>query len=41
VGLRKSDRALVDAVNGVLDQLLADGTLTRIYAKYGVEHRRP
>jgi ABC-type amino acid transport substrate-binding protein len=41
VGLRKSDQALVDAVNGVLDRLLADGTLTRIYAKYGVEHRRP
>lgn len=41
VGLRKSDQALVDAVNQVLDSLLADGTVTRIYAKYGVEHRRP
>ena len=41
VGLRKSDQALVDAVNEVLDKLLADGTLTRIYAKYGVEHRPP
>jgi len=41
IGLRKSDAALVDAVNTVLDKLLADGTLTRIYAKYGVQHRLP
>ena len=41
VGLRKSDKALVDAINEVLDKLIADGTLTRIYAKYGVEHRIP
>ena len=39
VGLRKSDAALVDAVNAILERLIADGTLTRIYAKYGVEHR--
>ncbi len=41
VGLRKSDTALVDEVNKVLDRLLADGSITRIYAKYGVEHRAP
>lgn len=41
VGLRKSDQALVDAVNEILDKLLANGTITRIYAKYGVEHRMP
>jgi polar amino acid transport system substrate-binding protein len=41
VGLRKSDAALVDAVNEILGKLIADGTLTRIYAKYGVEHRLP
>jgi polar amino acid transport system substrate-binding protein len=41
VGLRKSDQALLDAINGVLDKLLEDGTVTRIYAKYGVEHRKP
>ncbi|MFO1319871.1 MAG: transporter substrate-binding domain-containing protein [Burkholderiales bacterium] len=41
IGLRKSDDALVQAVNQVLDTLLSDGTITRIYAKYGVEHRRP
>jgi ABC-type amino acid transport substrate-binding protein len=41
VGLRKSDQALVDAVNAILDRLIADGTLTRIYQRYGVEHRVP
>ena len=41
VGLRKSDAALVDAVNEILEKLIADGTLTRIYAKYGIEHRIP
>lgn len=41
VGLRKSDAALVDAINEILDKLIADGTLTRIYAKYGVAHRVP
>jgi polar amino acid transport system substrate-binding protein len=41
VGLRKSDRALVDAVNAVLDRMIADGTLTAIYERYGVQHRVP
>lgn len=41
VGLRKSDQALVDAVNKALDKLIADGTLAAIYAKYGVEYRQP
>jgi ABC-type amino acid transport substrate-binding protein len=41
VGLRKSDDALLAAVNQALDRLLDDGTVSRIYAKYGVEHRRP
>ena len=41
VGLRKSDAALLDAVNQMLEKLIADGTLARIYAKYGVEHRLP
>jgi polar amino acid transport system substrate-binding protein len=41
VGLRKSDEALVEAVNQVLGKLLVDGTVARIYAKYGVEHRAP
>lgn len=41
VGLRKSDAALVDEVNKVLGRLLEDGTVTRIYARYGIEHRQP
>jgi polar amino acid transport system substrate-binding protein len=39
IGLRKADQAMVDAVNVVLDKLLADGTLKTIYAKYGIEQR--
>src|SRR5690349_16392719 len=38
VGMRKADQALVDAVNAVLDQLLSDGTIAKIYSRYGVEH---
>ena len=41
VGLRRSDDALVDAVNAALDRLIADGTVERIYARYGVDYRRP
>ena len=41
VGLRKSDDRLLDAVNAVLDKLIDDGTLARIYARYGVEYRKP
>jgi polar amino acid transport system substrate-binding protein len=41
IGLRKSDQALVDAVNEQLERLLADGTIAAIYAKYGVRHRAP
>jgi len=41
VGLRRSDQALLDAVNQVLERMLADGTVSRIYARYGVEHRAP
>lgn len=39
VGLRKADQAMVDALNQVLDKLLADGTIKAIYAKYGIEQR--
>lgn len=39
IGLRKSDQAMVDAVNKVLDKLLEDGSISRIYAKYGLEQR--
>ena len=41
VGLRRSDDALVEAVNAALSQLASDGTLAQIYARYGVELRRP
>jgi ABC-type amino acid transport substrate-binding protein len=41
VGLRRSDEALVDAVNAALAKLIQDGTLARIYAHYGVDYRQP
>jgi len=41
VGMRKADKALVDAINPVLSGLLSDGTVDKIYAKYGVKHRTP
>jgi len=41
IGMRKADDALVDSVNGALDKLMADGTVDRIYASYGIEHRVP
>lgn len=41
VGMRRSDDALVDAVNRALDRLIEDGTLARIYGGYGVDYRRP
>jgi polar amino acid transport system substrate-binding protein len=41
VGMRKADDALVETVNGALDKLMADGTVNRIYASYGIEHRVP
>ena len=33
--------AVSNAVNAALDGLIADGTLERIYARYGVDYRRP
>jgi polar amino acid transport system substrate-binding protein len=41
VGMRRSDDALVNAVNRALDRLIEDGTLARIYANYGVAYRQP
>lgn len=41
VGMRKADDALVDSINTALDKLLADGTVRRIYADYGIEQRVP
>lgn len=41
VGLRRSDDALIHAVNDALDGLIRDGTLARVYANYGVDYRKP
>jgi ABC-type amino acid transport substrate-binding protein len=41
VGLRRADDPMVAAVNEALTALLADGTIAGIYARYGIEHRRP
>ena len=41
VGLRRADDAMLNAVNEAVDKLLADGTLKTIYARYGIEHRKP
>ncbi len=41
VGVRRSDDKLVDALNASLDKLIADGTLARIYERYGVSYRKP
>lgn len=41
VGLRRADPPLVDAVNAAVSALIADGTIARIYARYGVDYRRP
>lgn len=41
IAMLKADRALVDAVNDALDRLMADGTLERIYARYGIAYRQP
>jgi len=41
VGLRRADPPLVDAVNAAVSALVADGTIAGIYAKYGVDYRRP
>ena len=41
VGLRRSDDALVDAVNEALTRLKRDGNLARIYQGYGADYRQP
>ena len=41
VGMRKADDALVAAVNTALDHMLADGTVSGIYASYGVGQSPP
>jgi polar amino acid transport system substrate-binding protein len=41
VGLRNADEALRSEVNRAVAALLDDGTIARIYAKYGIRHTRP
>jgi polar amino acid transport system substrate-binding protein len=41
VALRNADNALVDAVNQVLDGLVADGTVASIFGRYGIPYHPP
>jgi polar amino acid transport system substrate-binding protein len=41
VGMRRADHATLRAVDEAVRALVADGTVARIYAAYGVEHRVP
>lgn len=41
VGLRRADAPFREAIDRAIDRLVADGTVTRIYARYGIEHRPP
>jgi polar amino acid transport system substrate-binding protein len=41
VGLRRADTPLREAIDRAIDRLVADGTVSRIYARYGIEHRPP
>ncbi len=41
VGMIKPDDKLRAAINSALDKLIADGTIKRIYAKYGINPQPP
>ena len=41
VGMMKPDDNLRSAINDALDRLTADGTIKRIYAKYGIDLKPP
>jgi polar amino acid transport system substrate-binding protein len=41
VGLRRADTPFREAIDRAIDRLVADGTVGRIYARYGIEHRPP
>jgi polar amino acid transport system substrate-binding protein len=41
VGLRNADTPLVEAVNHALDTLIADQTIPKIFARYGITYRPP
>ena len=39
VGMRGSDASLRQRIDGVIERMLADGSIRDIYDRYGVEHR--
>ena len=41
IGMRHPDPALREAIEAALDHLSADGTISRIYARYGVTLQPP
>jgi polar amino acid transport system substrate-binding protein len=41
VGLRRADPLFREAIDGAIDRLMADGTVRKIYAHYGVEYLPP
>jgi polar amino acid transport system substrate-binding protein len=41
IGMRRPDNALRAAIDGVLDKLKTDGTLSRIYGSYGITLAQP
>ncbi len=41
IGMRRPDAALQQAINAAVDRLSANGTITRIYSRYGVTLRPP
>ena len=41
VGLRRADPPFREAIDRAIDRLVADGTVQKIYAHYGVEYRSP
>jgi polar amino acid transport system substrate-binding protein len=41
VGLRRADPPFREAIDRALERLMAEGTVGRIYGRYGIEHRPP
>jgi polar amino acid transport system substrate-binding protein len=41
VGMRRADDALVQRMNQAIATLLSDGSIAAVYARYGIEHRKP
>jgi polar amino acid transport system substrate-binding protein len=41
VGLRRADPPLREAIDRAIDRLMADGTVAKIYSRYGIEYRPP